>query len=58
MKSRHSVVNRLRRTYHTLQELHASIFKYIEEFYNSRRPHSSLGLLTPNEKESIYWEQH
>lgn len=24
-----------RRTYHTLQELHASIFEYIEGFYNS-----------------------
>ena len=47
-----------RRTYHTLQELHTSIFEYIEGFYNSRRPHSSLGLLTPNEKENIYWEQH
>lgn len=46
-----------RRTYHTLQELHDSVFEYIEGFYNSRRPHSSLGLLTPDEKERLYWEQ-
>lgn len=47
-----------RRNYHTLQELHASVFEYMEGYYNSRRPHSSLGLLTPNEKERLYWEQH
>lgn len=47
-----------RRTYHTLQELHNSVFEYIEGFYNSRRPHSSLGLLTPNEAEKLYQEQH
>lgn len=47
-----------RRTYHTLQELQNSVFEYIEGFYNSRRPHGSLGLLTPNEVEKLYWEQH
>lgn len=47
-----------RRTYHTLQELQRSVFEYIEGFYNSRRPHSSLGLLTPNEAEKLYREQH
>lgn len=47
-----------RRIYHTLQELTNSVFEYIEGFYNSRRPHSSLGLLTPNEVENLYWEQH
>ena len=47
-----------RRTYHTLQELQNSVFEYIEGFYNSRRPHSSLGLLTPNEAEKLYQEQH
>ena len=47
-----------RRTYHTLQELQTSVFEYIEGFYNSRRPHSSLGLLTPNEAEKLYQEQH
>ena len=46
-----------RKTYHTFDELHRSIFEYIEGFYNSRRPHGSLGYLTPNEMESAYWEQ-
>ena len=41
-----------RKTYHTFDELHWSIFEYIEGFYNSRRPHASLGYLTPNEMES------
>lgn len=43
-----------RRNYHTLQELYTSVFEYIEGYYNTRRPHSSLGLLTPNEKERLY----
>lgn len=46
-----------RRTYHSLQELQLSVFKYIEGYYNSRRPHSSLGMLTPNEKEELFWNQ-
>jgi transposase InsO family protein len=44
-----------RRTYHTFSELQLSVFEYIEGYYNSRRPHSSLGYLTPNEVESAYW---
>lgn len=46
-----------RKTYHSLQELQLSIFEYIEGFYNSKRPHGSLGLLTPNEKEELFWNQ-
>ena len=46
-----------RRTYHSLQELQLSVFEYIEEYYNSRRPHGSLGMLTPNEKEELFWNQ-
>lgn len=46
-----------RRTYHSLNELQLSIFEYIEGFYNSKRAHGSLGMLTPNEKEELYWEQ-
>ena len=38
-----------RRTYHTFNELHLSVFEYIEGFYNSRRPLGPLGYLTPNE---------
>ena len=46
-----------RRTYHSLQELQLSVFQYIEGYYNSKRPHGSLGMLTPNEVENLYWEQ-
>lgn len=46
-----------RRIYHSLEELNMSIFKYIEGFYNSRRPHGSLGMLTPNQKEEYFWNQ-
>ena len=46
-----------RKKYHSLQELQLSIFQYIEGFYNSKRPHTSLGLLTPNEKEKLFWNQ-
>lgn len=46
-----------RRRYHTFNELHLSVFEYMEGFYNSRRPHGSLGYLTPNEMESAYWGQ-
>ena len=46
-----------RRTYHSLEELKSSVFEYIEGFYNSRRPHGSLGMLTPNQKEELFWNQ-
>lgn len=46
-----------RRTYHSLDELRISIFDYIEGYYNSRRPHGSLGMLTPNQKEDLFWNQ-
>lgn len=41
-----------RKTYHSLQELRLSVFEYIEGFYNAKRPHSSLGMMTPNEKKN------
>ena len=47
-----------RRVYHSYDELYRSIFKYIEGLYNTRRPHGSIGYLTPNEKEAEYWDQH
>ncbi len=46
-----------RRTYHSLNELQMSVFEYIEGFYNSRRPHGSLEMLAPNEKEELFWRQ-
>ncbi|WP_226392038.1 IS3 family transposase [Ructibacterium gallinarum] len=46
-----------RKIYHSLQELQLSVFEYIEGFYNSRRPHGSLGMLTPNQAELLYCKQ-
>ena len=46
-----------RRNYHTKKELELSVFQYIEGFYNSKRPHGSLGLMSPNEKEKEYWSK-
>ncbi len=37
--------------YHTRAEARASIFEYIEAFYNPRRRHSSLGYVSPAEYE-------
>ena len=47
-----------RKCYHSLRELQLSIFEYIEGYYNSKRPHSTLHMLTPNEAEALYWGQH
>lgn len=43
-----------RKTYHSLQEIQLSIFEYIEGFYNSKRPHRAIGMLTPNQKEELF----
>lgn len=40
--------------YRSLQELQLSIFEYIEGYYNSKRPHGTLNMLTPNESEDLY----
>ncbi len=45
------------KTYHSLEELRLDIFDYIENEYNNRRPHCSLGYKTPNEVEANYWDQ-
>lgn len=47
-----------RRTYHSFRELQLSVFEYIDGYYNSRRPHGTLGMLTPNEAEILYREQN
>ena len=47
-----------RKCYSSLKELQLSIFEYIEGCYNSKRPHITLGMLTPNEAEALYWEQN
>lgn len=41
------------RTYSTLCEARADIFDYIEVFYNRRRRHSALGMLSPAEFEQV-----
>ena len=43
-----------RKTYDSLQELQLSVFKYIDGFYNSRRSHGSLAMLTPNQAKLLY----
>ena len=43
-----------RRTYSTIGELNLSLFKYIEGFYNSVRPHSHNDDLSPNERERLF----
>ena len=36
------------------KDMKTSIFEYIEGFYNSKRPHGSIGNLTPNAMEQAY----
>ncbi len=38
-------------TYQDLKEARRAIFKYIESWYNRKRVHSSIGYLTPRQKE-------
>ena len=38
-------------TYQDLNEARRAIFKYIEGWYNRKRIHSSIGYLTPQQKE-------
>lgn len=46
-----------RKIYHSLQELQLFIFEHINGLYNSKIPHGSFGMLTPNKKEEIFWNQ-
>ena len=41
-----------RRIYSSLADLRIALFEYIDGYYNSIRPHGSLGYLTTNEKDS------
>lgn len=41
-----------RRSWPTRQELCSEVFEYIEGFYNPRRRHSTLGMLSPDEFEA------
>lgn len=44
-----------RRSYSSLEELQLSVFKYINGFYNSIRPHSHNNDLSPNKKEALFF---
>jgi len=41
-----------RRSWPTRQELTSEVFEYIEGFYNPRRRHSTLGMLSPADFEA------
>ena len=43
-----------RQTFYTKAQLELSLFEYIDDFYNSKRPHSANGMLSPNQKEKLY----
>lgn len=45
-----------RRSFHSIEEVRLACFTYIEGFYNTKRPHGTLDMLTPNEKEALYFE--
>ena len=40
-----------RRSFHTQAQARMAIFEYLESWYNTRRLHSALGYLSPNEFE-------
>lgn len=44
-----------RRNYCSVHELQLAVFKYIEAFYNNRRPHSHNLGLSPNQKELLFF---
>lgn len=44
-----------RRNYSSIDELNLALFQYIEGFYNKKRPHSSNDMLSPNEKEDLFF---
>ena len=45
-----------RRYYKTFKYLRLSVFQYIDGYYNSRRPHSSLDYMTPLAFEKKYYD--
>ncbi|MCX4379135.1 MAG: IS3 family transposase, partial [Lachnospiraceae bacterium] len=49
----HKIFDNARRSYSSLDELKISLFKYIFGFYNSIRPHSNNGGLSPDDFENL-----
>ena len=45
-----------RQTFCTKAQLELSLFEYIECFYNSKRHHSANNMLSPNQKEKLYFD--
>lgn len=45
-----------KRNYQSVGELKLSLFEYIKGFYNLKRSHYLLGLMTPNERELAFYE--
>jgi transposase InsO family protein len=43
-------------TYQTREQARASIFEYIEVFYNKIRRHSTIGYLSPNDFEQSFYK--
>jgi len=46
------------RQYRTRDEAKPDLFSYIEGFYNRHRLHSSLGYLSPETYEDLYYQEH
>lgn len=47
-----------RRIYKDFKELKVSVSTYIDGYYNRKRPHITLGLLTPEKYEQNYYNRH
>lgn len=45
------------RTFATRREARAAVVEWVEGFYNRRRPHSTIGYLTPAEKMEAFFER-
>lgn len=43
--------------FHTYRNLYHSVFQYIESYYNSHKPLTSLGFLTPDKMETTYCDR-
>lgn len=46
-----------RRAFSSIQDVQLACFEYIESFYNRHRPHSTINMLTPEEKENFLFQQ-
>src|SRR4029078_11015989 len=47
-----------RQPWHSVEDVRAAAFHWIESWYNRRRRHSSLGYLSPLEYESQHYDGH